>query len=444
MNWDRLTRSWWTSALLGCLAFGVYVANGHDIGTDDTLPACLIPHTLARGEGVRLDYFRPVLDAGGGEFFGCVTMRRGHIVSRHPVAAGILAAPLVWAQYPIYDRIHPIWSTQPTFRWRFGIDMAKHAAAFIAACVVTLSHRLLCQLGLAGVSIPATLALAFGSPLWTISSQSLWQHGPAALALTGSLLCMGVERPGRSRFVGAGLCIGFMVSARLVSAPLALWFTAWVVRYHRGRLIWYLPGLLAFSIALVAYNLYWFGGLLGGQAELEAVHPAVHAVDQAWTLNPLPGLLGTLFSPSRGLFVFVPWVALSLACAPWSTRRLAAFPLVGWMLWGLIPYLLMLSCYTVWWGGFCFGPRYWADVAPLFAVLLACALSFLGGRRPVGTVVFGIAIAWSIALQALGAACYPSSWNLSPRSVDLDHSRLWDWGDCEVTRCLNEKLFAKK
>ncbi len=441
---ERLTKSWAASIGLGLVALAVYLANGHDIGTDDTLPACLIPHTLARGDGLRLDHFQPVLEAGPGDLVGCVSRKRGHIVSRHPVGAGILAAPLVWVQFPIYDRIRPIWRAHPSFEWRFGLDMAKHAAAAIAAGAVVLLHRLLCQIGLARGSIPASIALAFGSPHWTISSQSLWQHGPAAFTLTAAMLCLAAERPGRARVLLGGLFCGALLAIRIVDLPLALVLAAWVARHNLRRLAWFLGGVAAVSGWAFAYNYHWFGTLLGGQSELEAVHPAIHNVASAWNGNPLPGALGTLFSPARGLFVFAPWTALALAAAPASAARLGRMPLIPWMLWGLVPYFVMLSCYSVWWGGFCYGPRYWSDVMPLFAILLACAMEWFATRFRVGVLIAAVLVLWSMALQALGAFYYPSSWNLAPRSVDLHHERLWDWGDCEVTRCLYEKVFVKK
>ena len=47
-----------------------------------------------------------------------------------------------------------------------------------------------------------------------------------------------------------------------------------------------------------------------------------------------------------------------------------------------------------------------------------------------------IALAWSIAVAATGAFCYPNDrWNTHPVDVDLNHQRLWDWHDLQITRC---------
>jgi hypothetical protein len=55
-------------------------------------------------------------------------------------------------------------------------------------------------------------------------------------------------------------------------------------------------------------------------------------------------------------------------------------------------------------------------------------------------MVAAVTIAFSIAVQVVGAFCYPSTWNGQPRSVDLNHERLWDWRDTELSRCLIEAL----
>ncbi len=196
---------------------------------------------------------------------------------------------------------------------------------------------------------------------------------------------------------------------------------------------------------MIGYNLYYFNHLTGGQAELEALHPTLHGVNGPWSGDFLEGAAGTLVSPSRGLFIFTPWAALALGLAPWSARRLKTIPLVPWVLWGLLPYFLLLSQYAVWWAGFCFGPRYWTDAIPLLAILLACGLAWSRSRSPLLRLAFTLTILFSFALQALGAWFYPSSWNLldahgSPANIDTHHERLWDWSDSELTRILRDKI----
>ena len=45
-------------------------------------------------------------------------------------------------------------------------------------------------------------------------------------------------------------------------------------------------------------------------------------------------------------------------------------------------------------------------------------------------------IAISIGVQFLGAAVYPSGWNVDPQDIDRAPQRLWDWSDSELSRCI--------
>ncbi len=205
----------------------------------------------------------------------------------------------------------------------------------------------------------------------------------------------------------------------------------------RARLAWFLPGPVLGSAATIAWNSWLFGAIGGGQAYLESLHPTVHALPAGPWSGSLPaGAAGTLFSPNRGLLVYTPWVGLALATLPFCVRRLAPWPVVRWLLWALVPFGLMVSKYTVWWGGHCYGPRYWTDVMPLLAIVLACGLDWSYDYHRLLAFAFALTIAVSIAIQAIGAWCYTSSWNLRPLNVDLHHERLWDWRDNPVYRCL--------
>ena len=130
---------------------------------------------------------------------------------------------------------------------------------------------------------------------------------------------------------------------------------------------------------------------------------------------------------------YTPWVALVLVASGLASHRL-----IVWLLLALIPYFLLLSKYAVWWGGHCFGPRYSTDVIPLFAILLAFELDWAVDRSRILTVLFAITIALGISVQLISAYCFPSSWSLEPVNVDFRHERLWDWRDCELSRCLVE------
>jgi hypothetical protein len=433
-------RSWPASVILGIVVASVYLANGREIGAFDTTPTTLLPLAILRGDGWHLDRFRPLLRMWGSPLPMFVTEFGGHIISRYPVGPALVALPLVAPQMMALDKAEPGWDRDLTRVHAESRRMGKRSAAVLAALVAVALHRLLVELGLGRVAVPAVIATALGSGLWSVASQALWQHGPAALALTLILLLLHRGLVSRGRMFLAGLATAMLVVVRPLDLILALFVLAWVARTHPRRLAWFLPAPVLLGLVLVGSNLYYFGRIAGGQDELEQQHRRIHGVGGPWSGDLREGMAGTLVSPNRGLFVFSPWVAVAIAAAPATVRRLAPGSVIRWLLLALVPYLFVLSKYAVWWAGGSFGPRYWTDVFPLFGVLLACGLDWARDRSRGLMALFALTIVLAVVAHAIGAFCYPSTWNFYPADIDLHHERLWDWRDTELARCLTESL----
>lgn len=466
-------------AFLGILVFAVYLSNGREIGSYDTIPTNLTAYTLSRGQGLALDRFDRLLRESDGRRSPYVAESGGHLVSRYPLATAVMAVPVFVVLGLYEDIVSPGWDRSPPRAWVSAQEFGKVAGALLTALAAVAIVRLLRAIELDRMAVVTGLFVALGSDLWTVASQSLWQHGPAALLLAvalgllarigcrqgdgvpqgtsperkarppdetgdvqGERLAVPVLRGceiGRARALVAGVAAGGLVAVRSLDAVLVAGLVVGLAIGQPRRLGWFLPGVLALGGLTLAYNLQVFGTPSGGQAALEAMHPEVHG-KPAGVLSGdlLEGLAGTLVSPARGLFVYCPWVLVALLALPWSARRHVGRPVLWWALGALVPYLLLLAKYPVWWAGHAFGPRYWTDAMPLFAVVLALAIEHGMQRTRWLLPALGCGAAWAILLQAVGAYCYPSSWNLSPTNVDRDHSRLWDWSDTEVRRCLRE------
>ena len=372
--------SWIGSLVLGLALVIIYSANGRDLGTYDTAPTTMMLLTMVRGEGVYLDRFRPILRDKGRVLPVFVAPYRGRILSRYPVAPAILDLPLVVPQVALPDWLHPGWDRNPKVAFNECKWMGRRSMAVLMALTAVILHRFLIGLGLGRAALLSALAAGLGSNLWCVGSQAVWQHGPAAFTLTTAIVLLHSTPVSRWRLVLAGLATAFLFASRLIDGLFAAVIILWVARSQPAGLLWLLPAPLIGAIALLSYNLWFFGDLIGGQAQLEQIHRDLHRLPGPWSGNLLEGAMGTLVSPNRGLFVFTPWVAVALAATPLVARRLASCRLITWLLLALVPYLLLLSKYAVWWGGHCFGPRYWTDVIPLFAILLAFGLDWAMAR----------------------------------------------------------------
>lgn len=434
---DRPERpSWRTSIALGVAIFVAYSINLHAKQVQDTEAATLLPIAMIRGHGPVLTHFKDLVTDPDGRLSWHVEDHVSGIVSRYPIAPALVALPLVAPQVFVIDRFQPGWDTRPEAH-RIASMTAKNAAAVIVTLACVVLFHLLHRLGLGRVAVVTTLAVGLGSNYWAVASQAPWQHGPAALALSLVMLLLATGQVSRLRVAVAGLLTGLLVALRLLDVVFAATIGLWVARHYPRRLIWFLPLPALIGLALFDYNLRTFGSLSGGLARLEALHPEQHRVASTWSGNILGGALGTLFSPSRGLFVYTPWVAVSLAFVPNAVRTFGGRSLIVWLLTALVPFGLLLSKYAVWWAGHSFGPRYWIDALPVFGVLMAVGLDWAWSNARLALWPFGVTIAWSVAVQAIGAMCYPSSWNDDP-NVDHHHERLWDWRDTELSRCLAE------
>jgi hypothetical protein len=422
-----------TSVLLFVFVLGVYSANGRLIGAIDTVANQLLPIAIVRGDGLVLNRFAETVRD---QYY--VKADGERLLSRYPVLPALLALPTTWLHVVALDRLVPGWTRDPNVYDGWIRAIAKNAAALVAALTALFLYRLLLHLRLGEVAVATTLATALGSDLWVVASQSPWQHGSAVVFLTLSLLLLVPAQAKRWRLVAGGLAVAASVCARptsvLFAAPLALWTLSSLGR----RALWFLVPAAAVGVLLLGHNWLVFDNPMGGLAEIEGLGHAKHGLTGWVTSEPLTSIAGTLLSPSRGLFVFSPWALLALAALPATRRELARFAVIRAALIGLLLFGLVIACYGVWWGGWTFGPRYWTEAMPLFGVLLGFALAWAGRRSRTALYAFRAAIAASIALQAIGAFYYPSSWNRIPVSVDAQHERLWDWGDTEIRRCLEE------
>jgi hypothetical protein len=222
-------------------------------------------------------------------------------------------------------------------------------------------------------------------------------------------------------------------AARAQVAPAVAVLALWVMVRGRFR-PWPALSLLVISAGIVvAYNIAWFGHPLGAVARLESLHPTVHATSGSFG-SPWQGGLGLLLSPSRGLLIFSPVVLVCVAGLRAAAREGWRGPL-AWCLAAAGAQFALYACYSVWWGGHTYGPRYLVDMLPLLIPVAAEGAAVMVRNRVSSTVAAG-ALAWSVALAATGAFCYPAErWNTSPDEVDLRHERLWNWRDPQFVRC---------
>ncbi len=291
-------------------------------------------------------------------------------------------SPGSWRNWP------PRWS--PPCRWSFFITWPG---------VWPIANR----------AILVTLAYAFATETWTISSQALWQHGGSELAVIAALLFLmrAWERPQNS---GALLLSGLLAALAVAVRPTNILFLGavliWLLasRCTAGRLALFLAAPAVIGAAMLAYNLRVFGQIAGGYAM---------DFDGAFW----PGLAGLLASPGRGLLCLHSHrlVFDSGRRGLASTGPAARPPVYLVSILFSVSMILLVSKWRVWWGGHCYGPRLLTDIVPCLVLLLLPALQWMSAK-PLLRACFGVALAASAFLQMVGAFCYPNSrWDENSR-----------------------------
>ena len=263
-------------------------------------------------------------------------------------------------------------------------------------------------------SVGLVLLYLLATSVRTVGSQALWQHPGVHLGLALALWLVLDERPlDALRAFLAGFAIGGATVARQTTA------FALAGALSRGTFLRAIAGFGIGVVPLLAYNAIAFGDPL----------------EQGYGSKPfdtpvLAGLYGLLLSPSRGLFVYAPYLLFAVAAlaAAWRARghvalRLRAFGLAA------IATLLLYATYTEWWGGRVFGARFLDDQVPVLFAALAWGIGRGLLARHVWRALFWIGAAWSLLLFNAAALVYDQRWDTDPVNVNFHPEKLFDWGD---------------
>jgi hypothetical protein len=415
-------------ALLGLCFFLCYNANGREIPSADSHAAKFSSVMLARRHVLSLDGVvgrQPLY--GGRQAF--VRDRQGHWRNSYPlppVLEGAAVAALL--------RGLGVLSLDAPLAPAIVSKIAASLFTALAGVFAFVTARRFCGAGRA--SLVAT-GFSLGTGLWPMASQTLWQHASFTWSLMAAIALWtgdGTRTIPRSALIGA--LLGWSLSGRPQTLPMigilaigALWNAT-----PRGRAA--LAGALLVSVSVFAgLNVYWFGHPAGGQPQFEQLSLSIHNARSTWQ-SPLQGIAGLLFSPSRGLLVFSPIVAVAL-----FARARRGRPVIAWTLAAAAAQLLLYGSYSVWWGGYTYGPRYLLDLLPALVPAAALGMDRLANAHVTVRAIAAAALAWSIVAAATGAFCYPNEqWNTDPVNLDQAHERLWEVRDSQIPRCWSRGL----
>ena len=357
------------------------------------------------------------LEAAGGHSYYCF-----------PVGTSLLSLP-----YVALMRAAGVTAVRPDGSYDADGELAldASAAAMVTAafaCVTYFSARLL-------LSIPWSLLLtvvaAFGTQAFSTASRSMWSDTWGILLTSISLfwLLRASVRRQRPPLFALGTIEAWAYFVRPTNSLLLCATAAYLAWSHRRWLFGFALPVAIWLALFVGYSERLFHTLL----------PSYYAASRLAFAAPAAGLLGTLFSPGRGLLVYVP-VVLAAACAlPFCWSRLRDRPLAAAAIAAVAGHLAVVAGFERWWGGYCYGARLTTGLVPWFVLLGVLEVDAIlratpeRRRRPrfvrtgLRCAFFALCLA-SIAINAIGAFSWSTHmWNGTPQDVDHNPWRLWDW-----------------
>ncbi len=385
--------------------------------------------SFLQGKAGRLDDYAPVIEA---EHTYAIVYREGHPYTIFPVGTSLLSTPFVL----VADLVSPSFGTY--LKTHVPAEFEGLVASVFGALAGCLFFRVAAErFGSFPVGLALSAIFCFGTSMWSTATRALWQHGPLVFVLTAALLMLVRARhnPALIGALGLPLALGFVI--RPTAAIPILVLSGYVLVCHRGSFLRYLAGAALVAVPWLAFNLASFGHLL----------PSYYMPERlSGSATVGTALLGNLFSPGRGLFVFSPVLLLAIPGFAASLRdradralhlSLGAIVVLHWV---------FVSRFPQWWGDYCFGPRLMTDILPFITYFAGFAVQHILARLTAWRrlLAAGTALALaatSILVHAQGATRWaPYLWSAQPSSIDEHPERLWDWSDLQFTRGLRHPV----
>jgi hypothetical protein len=411
--------------LVGLCCLIVYNANGRAIASGDTYAARYQPFAIWKHHTLFLDPVEALVSQGrelptnpltqpGASAYWIVPMRGGHHVSLYPFVVPVLVAPLYLPAVIYVSRQG--WTDR-------NLDVAarimeKLTASLIAALSASLLFLALRRRTTTSDAVLLTAAYAFGTSTWVISSQALWQHGMAELMVAGAILL--ITGPcTTARALTAGVLCGLIAANRPPDAVLAAALGAYALFWAGRRAALVIVAAATPALLVVLYNVTAIGAPAGAYGLLGR--------PQYFLRHDLrSGLAGLLFSPTRGLFVFSPFLLFLVLAWRHRPSDRAARGLTLALAAAVVVQVVLYSL-TDWRAGLSWGPRFLTDLLPILIWMLVPVVAALGRR---GRAVFVTAVCAAIGIEAVGAFAYTGVTDTAIFAVASGPDKLraaWEW-----------------
>lgn len=357
-------------------------------------------------------------DPDGGFYYG------------YPLGSSVLSAPLV-AYYS--GRGFSAFDAAGVYSHSGETKLHLRVTAVVTAAGVGAVFLIARAFLPAGLAALFAFGFATATMTWSTLSRCLWSHTwTVLLTALAVLILVRLAKRTAATVRGdlmAGVGLGVLMVAIYLTRPQAaltnLGILAFLIVWYRRAFL--IAGASAAAAGGIVAAICWptFGTL---------TPPTVYSPGSIDWLDTTRRFAGILVSPSRGLLVFCPYLAM-FAYLLIAHRRSIPNPRL------LLPaglaalgYGVVFTGYEGWHAGYSYGPRYFSDVLPWFALCGVLAIAALlesstsRVRKVIETAVLALCVGWGIFVHSRPAVSMQAwEWNYSCRTDD-EHIRLvTDW-----------------
>ncbi|HEY9700404.1 MAG TPA: hypothetical protein V6D10_24325 [Trichocoleus sp.] len=437
----------------------IYLANGHFISSDDSVPNSLLAFNWLENQTFHFDAFRQghyympnnLFGANGIPYF-FIESPTGHLASAYPIGTSIVSFPL-YCCFWLYLKLTTLLSagsaaidiTTPEFELQR--QFFEKLAGTILTVLANVIFYCLARLKFSQVvSLLVTFVYGFATLNWVVSSQGLWVHTIGNLLLVSLLLCLfkANRTQGKQQAIlllVAGALCGLFLATRPTGLLFLLLTGCYVVWVYRQKAVYFAIGTLSF-LPHVIWNSYYFGFsfksiLAGGYSTLLKHSGSYHFT---WDYFK-EAFLGFLVSPSRGILIFSPVLLFTIpgAYRIWKRRTQPDELLLIFLSFACLILFLQYCFFMPWWGAITYGSRFLVDFLPILCYPLGYFLEYqfeVVRQRRVQVYRSIVAVFLALTLvstftEVVGAFSTPHIWDTSPY---FSPERLWDWQDNQISR----------
>ncbi|XDD51063.1 dolichyl-phosphate-mannose--protein mannosyltransferase [Leptospira sp. WS92.C1] len=352
-----------------------------------------------------------------------ISESKGHSYNYFPPGVSILAIPQLFVLTQINGSREILNHSAEAGRFV--------AAGWMAVAALFLFYAFRRKFG-EEFAIGFSLLFAFCTPALSTGGRALWQQSGVLLLNSALFWILTKDFLKRAELLWIGAICGFAIWVRPTTVITSICIFLYLLKTIRIRAFTILIPAVSFLILFLIFNWNLFDSPL-------PTYYGEHSHRISSFGMFLHGFLGNLFSPSRGLIIWSPFLILSFYGFYRSFRKKESLSSISTLFAFIVLFhLCIISGYNMWWGGHSIGPRFWTEMIPFF--LWFCAKGFrdlnllnekvLLFRR---IWIFLCVLSFAIHLRA-SVDAGPTLWNRYPVDVDQDPSRIWDWKDPQFLR----------